>query len=151
MSTEGITPQMVEEARRWIKKSLEHPFNGDIFKELLNKEIQRMVLWRVNRRLGLRYPPDPDLARQLVYQQRACSIVRNNIFVADSPWEDHDDLDRNFHIDVRVFRVSGELFFVRGLPLVPIVRCDAPLQPSEFCTMVLKRGHVLLGPDFKVI
>lgn len=148
---ELITPQLVEFVRSKIDGSLKHPINGEIFKEFLDGALQSMIGLRFQKKRGEFYPSDPDNIEQryLVYGQRACEIYKGRVILARDIWEDHDDIRAREEIPAGDFRVSGEQFFVRNLPPVPIIRCDATVPKEDL--QVLKKDHVLIDPFYKVI
>jgi len=148
---ELITSQQVEFVRSKIDGGLRHPINGAFFKELLNVNLQLMITWRVQKKQERFYPPDPDSVegRDLVYGQLACEIYKGSVYLAHNIWEDHDDIRAREEIPEREFRVSGEQFFLWGLPRVPVIRCDASVPQND--QPKLKGRYVLIDPFYKVL
>jgi hypothetical protein len=151
VKTELISSQQVEYVKSMVVSNLQHPLNGELFKQLLDRDIQSMIGFRVQRKQGSTYPSDPDSiqGRGLVHGQLACEIYKGEVILARNIWEDHDDIRARKEIPERDFRVSGEQFFLRNLPQVPIIRCDTPVPKDDLSK--LKKGHVLLDPFYKVL
>ena len=147
MTKEIVTPQTVEHARSIIQGSLTHPVNGEFIIASLNLDIQSMRGWRILRRQGER-PDNPPQGR-LVYDQRACEIYRGRVILARDIWEDHNDMRARAEVPPREFRVSGELFYIRDLPKVPVIRCDR--VPSNEDLQTLKQEYVLIDPSYKML
>lgn len=148
---ELITPQSVELVRARIDGSLKHPVNGKLMEEFLDGALQSMIGFRVQKKQGGSYPPNPDSIsqRELVYGQRACEIYKGCVVLAHDIWEDHDDIRARGEIPPTEFRVSGEQFYVKNLPPVPIIRCDATVPEQDLSG--LKKTYVLIDPFYKVL
>jgi hypothetical protein len=153
MSKEStITPQAIEATRSRLESSLKDPLNGKFIRKVLDDQIQLMIGWRVQKSLGYhRYPDDPDssIEKNLVYDQRACQLFQGRIIKGNTIWETHEDIQARGEIPSTAFRVSGDVFYVRNLPHVPIVRCDSTPKQSEID--IYKKQCVLLNYDYTVL
>lgn len=150
MTKETVTPQDVERARSIIRGSLEHPVNREIILGAINKDISSMMIWRMEKKRGEPYVENPDdLEGRITYGQRACEIYGGEVFLARDIWEDHNDIRERGEIPAREFRVSGELFFLRDIPEVPIIRrCATPYDED---IQALRPNYVLMNPFYKVL
>jgi hypothetical protein len=148
---ESITPEMVEFVREKIDGSLSHPALGKIMEDLFNTAIQSMIGFRVQRELGASYPANPDnlQQREIVYDQRSCEIYKGNVFVAQDIWESHNDIRARGEIPPTESRVSGQCFYVKNLPPVPVIRCDESVPEQDLPE--LKKRYVLIDPNYKVL
>jgi len=153
MSREStITSHDIEVVRSKIETNLNHPINGKFFKHELEIQIQRMIGWRIQKQMGYHdYPDDPDSSsdKSMIYNQLACELYRGRIIKAHSIWETHDDLRARGEIPSTDFRVSGDVFFLRNLPQVPVIRCDATPKQSELA--LYKKQAVLIDYNLKVL
>lgn len=152
MSIETVTPKDVEMVRERVIGSFR--IHGELFKDTLDNEIQLMIGWRVHKKEGfegfsLPENPDEHKARGLVYDQRACEIYQGEIFIGKDVWETHEDIRERGEIPPTKFRVSAELFYLRNLPRVPIIRLDADLSREEIDS--LNNTCVLLDPYYKLV
>lgn len=150
MTKETVTPEDVERARSIIRSSLELPVNRELILGAINKDISSMIIWRMERKRGEPYIENPDdLEGRITYGQRACEIYGEKVFLARDIWEDHNDIRERGEIPAREFRVSGEQFFLRGLPGVPVIRCCT--TPHDEDIQALRPNYVLMNPFYKVL
>jgi len=145
-------PTEVEIVRLKIAKALADPVNGAMFREKLNVSIQSIIGGRVIRKCGfLSSAEDLSASRgeSLIYNQRACEIYRGKVFLARNIWEDHSDIRTREEIPIWEFRVSGEQFFVKNLPSVPVIRCDGKVPEQD--RPRLNKNYVLLDAEYNLI
>lgn len=149
----GSRPTEVEIVRLKIIRALVDPINGEIFREKLNTSIQSVIGSRILRKCGFLYSAEDhsfSLAEEsLVYGQLACEIYQGKVFLGQDKWEDHGDIRTREEIPVWEFRVSGEQFFLKNLPPVPIIRCDGKV--SEQDRFWLNQSYVLLDAGYNII
>jgi hypothetical protein len=145
-------PTEVKIVRLKIIRALLDPINGEAFKERLNINIQIVIGGRVFRKCGFLYlaeNSDKAQGESLIYDQRACEIYQGKVFLGQDKWEDHSDIRARGQIPVGEYRVSGELFFMKNLPAVPIIRCDGEvLEQDRAC---LNKDYVLLDARYNLI
>ncbi len=145
-------PTEVKIVRLKIIRALLDPINGEAFKERLDINIQSVVGGRVFKKCGFSHLVENSDAAQeesLICNQRACEIYKGKVFLGQDKWEDHSDIRVRGQIPVWEYRVSGELFFIKNLPAVPIIRCDGEVPEQD--RACLSKDYILLDARYNLI
>lgn len=144
-----VSVQNIAAVESWLKQAINNPPQNPAV-SVINRELQSWFVTRAT------HKPDQPLDKpnatgtKRSYGQRACSIINKRLYVGTDPWEKHEDIENRSHHSEEAIIVSGELFYLRGLPKIPVIRCDSyPL--SHVAKLIKSKGYILLDAYYQLI